>query len=109
MNLESKFEYRRADTMTDVHSSDMENMIGLSLAKKGKFLDALKYFEKAVKFNPNNAKAWYNYGTCLTKLGKNDEISLKCFEKTIEINHLTQNHGITKALFLQSLAELKKL
>ena len=68
--------------------SELENLKGLNLAKKREFSKALACFQMAVELNPNNAKAWYNFGTCLTKLDEDDERALHCFEKAIEINPL---------------------
>jgi tetratricopeptide (TPR) repeat protein len=61
------------------------NLKGVSFAKQGDHLNALLHFLRAVTLNPNNAKAWYNFGTSLTKVGKYDDQTLECFNKAIEI------------------------
>ena len=66
--------------------SEVLNVNGLNHAKKGQILDAVLCFQKAVDLNPNNFKAWFNYGTGLTKIGKFDDSSLYCFEKALEID-----------------------
>jgi Flp pilus assembly protein TadD len=70
----------------DQLDSDVLNVKGLNLAKRGKLLEAILCFQKAVHLNPNNSKLWYNYGTSLTKIGKFDDSTLHCFEKAIQID-----------------------
>ena len=51
----------------------------------GKYLEALKCFDNALRMNPQYASAWMNKGISLANLGYIRE-ALKCFDKAIEIN-----------------------
>lgn len=66
--------------------SDVWNSKGADFARKGFHKEALACFEKAIKCNPNSAKAWYNKGTSLCVLGLAGEDALHCFDVCIEIN-----------------------
>jgi tetratricopeptide (TPR) repeat protein len=60
------------------------------LSQSGKSDEAIKAYEKAIEFNPQNAYAWDNKGIALGRLNKSDE-AIKAFDKAIEIN--PQNSG----------------
>lgn len=49
------------------------------------YIKGLKYYDEAIKFNPNNTAAWNNKGIALAELG-NYTGSIFCFEKAISIN-----------------------
>lgn len=57
---------------------------GANLANHGKYEDALKDFDDAIKLNPGIASAWYNKGLALANLGKNNE-ALKAYMKAIKL------------------------
>jgi tetratricopeptide (TPR) repeat protein len=59
---------------------------GTNFARQGFHKEALNCFEKAIKLNPNNSKAWYNKGTSLSMLGVFNEDTLHCFDVCIELN-----------------------
>jgi Flp pilus assembly protein TadD len=88
--------------------SELENLKGLNLAKKGEFFKALVSFQMAVELNPNNARAWYNFGTCLTKVDEYNERTLHCFEKAIEINQLDAESWNNKGTILAGLGRNKE-
>lgn len=85
-------------------SNDL-NLRGVSCAKKGDHLEALLNFLGAVLLNPNNAKAWYNCGTSLTKIGKFDEQTIECFNRTIEICPEDPDAWINKAAILEYIGK----
>jgi len=58
---------------------------GNSFFDSGKFDEAIKCYDKALKINPGNDAFWYNKGLALEHLGKFDE-AIKCYDKALEIN-----------------------
>ncbi len=54
-------------------------------AIEGDYEKALKYLDKAIKENENDARVWMAKGTALAELGKNEE-AIRCYDKTIEID-----------------------
>ena len=70
-------------------SERLINEYGQSLVEKGKYEDAIKFFELNLKLYPNHGyythRIYDYYGNSLVKLGKNKE-ALKAFEKSLEFN-----------------------
>lgn len=66
-------------------SSDTWYNRGSSLARQGKYGEALKAFDNATRLNPTNATIWYSKGNVLNSLDKCNE-SIKAYEKAIEID-----------------------
>jgi len=99
---------KNTEEETDSLDSEVLNVKGINLARKGYYLEALLCFQKAVNLNPNNAHAWYNYGTSLTKIGKYDETTLLCFEKAVELNPTDPEAWNNKGAILTHLGRLKE-
>ncbi|MBO3800114.1 MAG: tetratricopeptide repeat protein [Candidatus Brockarchaeota archaeon] len=51
----------------------------------GRFEDAIKYCDEAIKINPKDAEAWSLKGICLYFLHRYEE-ALKCCEKAVRLN-----------------------
>lgn len=68
--------------------SDMLNIEGIGHAKKGDFHEAIRCFIKAQNLNPNNATSWYNIGTSLAMVNKEEKalFILYCYDRAIEID-----------------------
>ena len=58
---------------------------GLDESKADNHKKAIKYFEKAVKIDPEFAFAWDNMGLAYRKLGEYDK-ALECYKKSLEID-----------------------
>jgi Flp pilus assembly protein TadD len=67
----------------DLEGSEGFNEEGLKKAQEGKFAEGAELFTKAIKANPNNAKAWNNLGLAMRKLGKIDE-AVKAYRQAIQ-------------------------
>jgi hypothetical protein len=67
----------------DAEASDRLNEEGLKIAQAGKFSEGAELFTKAVKANPNNAKAWNNLGLAMRKADKIDE-AVKAYHQAIQ-------------------------
>jgi Flp pilus assembly protein TadD len=68
------------------NEAEIENKRGVDLIKEGLYPDAHLCFEKAVRLDPTNAKAWYNFGVSHANVTKSYSDALLCFEKAIEID-----------------------
>jgi tetratricopeptide (TPR) repeat protein len=59
---------------------------GLALGEHGKYDEAIKAYDEAIRLNPNYAMAWNNNGLALGRyLGKYEEAS-QCFDRAIRLN-----------------------
>jgi tetratricopeptide (TPR) repeat protein len=58
---------------------------GLSHAKIEDYEEAIRYFDKAVQLDPNNALAWISKANALTEYG-NDEEARKCLERAKKLD-----------------------
>ena len=58
---------------------------GLSHAKIEDYEEAIRYFERAVKIDPNNAPAWISKANALIETG-NEAEAIKCFDKANKID-----------------------
>lgn len=75
-------------------ATDYERKYGEPLVNAGEdngrqipegYIKGLKYYDDAIRFNPNNTAAWNNKGIALAELG-NYTGSIFCFENAIKIN-----------------------
>ena len=66
--------------------NEIENLIqkGNIFLKRGKFDDALDFFEQALFLNPDNPDLWNYKGITLRSLGRYEE-AMECFNKSLEI------------------------
>ena len=60
-------------------------LLGILYSKTGEFDKAKKHFENSLKINPKNPGLYFDLGT-MYKLLNDDEKSLECFFKVIELN-----------------------
>ncbi|HTP88586.1 MAG TPA: tetratricopeptide repeat protein [Bryobacteraceae bacterium] len=58
---------------------------GLVFLSMDKYDIALRFFEQAVKENPKDARAWFQAGFCMGKLGET-EAKLRAYRKAIELD-----------------------
>lgn len=89
--------------------SDMLNIQGITHAKKGSFDEAIKCFIKAEKLNPNNATSWYNIGTSLAMVNKEDKalLILYCFDRAIELDPYNAEAWNNKGVILELMGAEK--
>jgi len=66
-------------------NKEMIGSIGSALSEHGRHQDALKYAEKFIQMDTQNAWGWNLKGFCLVKLGKQEE-ALICCKKAVEID-----------------------
>jgi Flp pilus assembly protein TadD len=59
--------------------------LGALMAKKGKYQEAVKYFEKITSVDPKEAEAWNNLGFCWYNLDQLEK-ARDMFKKALEIN-----------------------
>jgi tetratricopeptide (TPR) repeat protein len=58
---------------------------GNALYEQGKYDEAIKAYDEAIKLDPNDANAWYNKGVALDQHDKNDE-AIQAYDRAIEID-----------------------
>ena len=75
---------------------------GAALYSLGKYDEAIKCYDKAIEFDPDNPVVWNNKGLALNSLGKYDE-AIKCYDKAIEIDPDDADTWNNKGLALNSL------
>ena len=63
----------------------MQSVLGMALAKQGRFEDAIPHLTEALRLNPNTAATHYHMGWALAGLGKPDD-AVDCFNRAIQIN-----------------------
>jgi len=63
---------------------------GLAQAQFGKFSEAMKCFDRALKINPRYAWAWYRKEVALNSMGRHGEAK-ECFRKAVEIDPSLRN------------------
>ena len=60
-------------------------VLGLSIWTQGKYEEALKQFDRAVKLNSKYVEAWLNRGAALIELGKHKK-AVECFDKALKVD-----------------------
>jgi len=50
-------------------SAQTYNLLGTRFADEGNYVEALRYFNRAIEIDPENATAYFNKGTVKVKLG----------------------------------------
>ncbi len=61
------------------------NTKGKELGQQGDFVNAIKYFEKAIELNPNSEEAYTNMSVCLG-MTKNYEKCIEVLHKSLQLN-----------------------
>ena len=67
------------------NNSETLNNLGVALAAKGRFDEAIENYRKAIQINPNSSDALNNLGAALTAKGRFDE-AIENYRKAIQIN-----------------------
>jgi len=79
-----------------VKGNDVLISEGISLVKLEKYKDAISFFDKVLKTDPQNTDALYHKGLALTNLEKNRD-AISCFEKILETD---PNHVAARLVFV---------
>jgi tetratricopeptide (TPR) repeat protein len=68
--------------------SNKYNIEGIAHAKKGEYHEAISCFLKAQNQNPNNPTSWYNIGTSLAMVNKEEKalFILYCYDRAIDLD-----------------------
>jgi tetratricopeptide (TPR) repeat protein len=59
--------------------------LGTALLRLGQHDDALRVFDKAIQFEPNDGQLWWQMGNALIEAGRSSD-ALVCFQHTITLN-----------------------
>lgn len=84
------------------------NNNGYAFRKQSKYQSAIECYDKAIKLQPNYAKAWYNKGYILEKQGKYEE-ALHCFDKAIEFNPQNEKYTSSRNSVMEKHKELRQV
>ncbi len=76
------------NTKINLNNTKVLNLQGIKLYKSGRYNEAIKYFEQALRINPVYINALYNVGVCLNKIGRKEE-AIETYGKAKSI--LSQN------------------
>lgn len=74
-------------------------------ARSGKYDDALRYYNKALKAQPNNLRALFNKGVMLQMLGKPEE-AIKYYDQYLEINPYDPEAWSNKGMALRRMGRV---
>jgi tetratricopeptide (TPR) repeat protein len=79
--------YNALKTETYAKAGEHYNNVAYKAFNSGDYTTAVPAFEKAVIYAPDNVGLWYNMGKCYKAQngGVNNEKSVACFEKVIEL------------------------
>ena len=79
--------YNALKTETYAKAGEHYNNVAYKAYNSGDYTTAVPAFEKAVIYAPDNVGLWYNMGKCYKAQngGVNNEKSVACFEKVIEL------------------------
>ena len=82
------------------------NDCGYKFAQKGKYSNAIHYYQKAIQVSPMFHLAWVNLGIALANTGKFDS-AIKCFDNVIEnIDNNYRKAWFNKAVTLGMIGRL---
>jgi tetratricopeptide (TPR) repeat protein len=95
------------------HDADAWNNKGYALANLGKYKEAIKCYDRAIKVDPNNAEAWCSKGSTLHKLNKDSTLhklnkykkAIVCYDKALEIDPNYAEAWYSKGDTLDSLGK----
>lgn len=108
--IESKKCFDKYKELQQGHVSDISDewySIGIRFNEEGNFKEAIKYFDKILKVNPDDDKIWNHKGDALHHMGKLED-AIICYDKVLEIN---PNYGIAwnhKGVILGSLGKYEE-
>lgn len=80
--------------------------LGAALHGVGRLEEALKAYDKALTFAPEDAEIWTNIGSALTQAGRHDEASIS-FEHALKLNPRAANAARGRGLALFKLARFQ--
>jgi len=93
--------------ITETESALVENLsdklvdAGFALNKQGKYDEAIKAYDEAIRMNPMSSGAWSNRGVALVNQGNYDE-AIKSFDEALLINPGDTNATLGKNVVLGS-------
>lgn len=88
------------------HEDDVKNKVEQLLDKANELIgkkESLKFFDEALKLDPNNAEIYHSKGLSLRVMGDNSE-ALRNYEKAIELNPNEKEYYLGKASVLKDLS-----
>jgi tetratricopeptide (TPR) repeat protein len=100
---------------SDVEQAEMHNQDGLALFAAGKYEEAVRHYNEAIKIDPNNVKGYNNRGVAYAKMGKYDQ-AISDYTKALQLNPQFAEAYHNRALasfraknYAQSCSDLQRL
>jgi tetratricopeptide (TPR) repeat protein len=74
---------------------------------KKEYSEAIRWYDKAIKIDPNDASAWTNKGLALDKIGKHKG-AIECFDKALQVDPNNPYAWTNKGYVLHGLGKYKE-
>ena len=105
-DIKKKIENLKRETNEDDFDEIYNNKC-LALINQNRFNEAIECYDKALKINPNNVKAWNNKAFALHNLNRLDE-AIECYDKALKIDPNFISALQNKAFALRTLNRLEE-
>lgn len=90
-----------------ISNAEMWNNKGVALEKAGKYAEAIKAYDQAIKLNPKYIEAWNNKGVALFNLGRY-EVSIRVYEQAIKLDPNDADVWYNKGVALEKLGKYEE-
>lgn len=88
-------------------NSDSYVNLGIALAREGRYDEALPYFRKAIRLNPENPKAYQMMGSLYSEINENKKAEI-AFEKALEYGPKMPQTYLNRAIFYAKINKIKE-
>ena len=102
MGIFDRFKSDTATTIEGTMTAEEWYAKGNECAKAARYKEALRHYDKALKSDPECARAWNDKAAALDKLGRDQE-AFQCARKAAEINPRYVDAWKTKAMIARKL------
>lgn len=90
-----------------ISDAEIWNNKGVKLEKAGKYAEAIKAYDQAIKLNPKYIEAWNNKGVALFNLGRY-EVSIRVYEQAIKLDPNDADVWYNKGVALEKLGKYEE-
>ncbi len=90
-----------------ISDAEMRNNKGVTLEKAGKYAEAIKAYDQAIKLNPKYIEAWNNKGVALYNLERY-EVSIRVYDQAIKLDPNDADVWYNKGIALEKLGKYEE-